>query len=126
MYWLVSITLQSVDPNYQVRIDRHAIVDEKNPFVLYAVEVFSPYSKTVLKKRYNNFAILAAQVRILIALNMCISCPSIEILWSIRILSRVTSYPWGRFCPTFQRPYPLACSQKCPHSKRYKDIKKNS
>ena len=33
---------------YRVQIKRHAIIDEKAPFILYAVEVHSPYSKRII------------------------------------------------------------------------------
>ena len=37
------------DPQtYRVQIKRHAIIDEKAPFILYAVEVHSPYSKRII------------------------------------------------------------------------------
>ena len=52
----------SVDPHYKVQIRYHTLVDEKYPFVLYGVEVHSPYSKAIVTKRYNHFAILHAQL----------------------------------------------------------------
>ena len=49
---------------FKVEIKRHAIIDEKAPFLLYAVEVHSPFSKKIVFKRYNHFSILNAQVNI--------------------------------------------------------------
>lgn len=34
--------------SFKVQIKRHAIIDEKAPFILYAVEVHSPYSKRII------------------------------------------------------------------------------
>ena len=36
--------------NYVLKIEKHTIVDEKSPFVLYALEVQSEYSKFVMLK----------------------------------------------------------------------------
>ena len=53
-------------------IKRHAVIDEKSPFILYAVEVHSPYSKRVIQKRYNHFSILYAQVSLTHMINSVI------------------------------------------------------
>lgn len=52
----------SVDPHYWAQLRYHTIVDEKSPFVLYALEMHSPYSKNIATKRYNHFATLHAQL----------------------------------------------------------------
>ena len=52
----------SVDPHYWAQLRYHTIVDEQSPFVLYALEVHSPYSKNIATKRYNHFATLHAQL----------------------------------------------------------------
>ena len=36
-------------------ISKHTIVDEKNPFVLFAVELESEFSRYVAKKQFQNF-----------------------------------------------------------------------
>jgi hypothetical protein len=58
--FIVTINLVQVDPHYRVQMRCHTIVDEAQPFVLYGVEVHSPYSKAIVTKRYNHFAILNA------------------------------------------------------------------
>jgi len=35
---------------YQILIKNHAIIDEQDPFVLYAIEVHSSFSRRILKK----------------------------------------------------------------------------
>ena len=52
----------SVDPHYWAQLRYHTLVDERAPFVLYALEVHSPYSNNIATKRYNHFATLHAQL----------------------------------------------------------------
>jgi hypothetical protein len=52
----------SVDPHYWAQLRYHTLVDEQAPFVLYALEVHSPYSKNIATKLYNHFATLHAQL----------------------------------------------------------------
>ena len=40
---------------YNVKIENHTIIDEKNPFVLYAIEIQSEYSKYITLKQFTNF-----------------------------------------------------------------------
>jgi hypothetical protein len=40
---------------YSIKIDKHTIVDEKKPFVLFALEIQSEYSKFIVLKQYCNF-----------------------------------------------------------------------
>jgi hypothetical protein len=39
----------------QVKIARHAIIDERSPFVLYAIELRSNFSRYIIKKQFENF-----------------------------------------------------------------------
>lgn len=50
----------SVDPHYRASIKYHTVVDESSPFLLYGVEVQSPFSKTIVTKRYNHFSLMNA------------------------------------------------------------------
>lgn len=43
---------------YLVRIVHHTIVDEKNPFLIYAVEVHSSFSKRIVLKQFQHFVSL--------------------------------------------------------------------
>jgi hypothetical protein len=43
---------------YSASITRHAIIDELNPFVLYAVNVRSNFSCAVIKKKFDDFVVL--------------------------------------------------------------------
>ena len=40
---------------YSIKIDKHTIVDEKKPFVLFALEIQSDFSKYVVLKQFSNF-----------------------------------------------------------------------
>jgi hypothetical protein len=40
---------------YHARINRHAIIDEFAPFVLYAIQLRSNFSQTIIKKRFDDF-----------------------------------------------------------------------
>lgn len=40
---------------YSIKIDKHTIVDEKDPFVLFALELQSDFSKFVVLKKFTNF-----------------------------------------------------------------------
>ena len=46
---------KEVERGYKVGIRYHTMVDEKDPFELYAVEVHSPFSKRILKRQTQQF-----------------------------------------------------------------------
>lgn len=46
-----------------VRFNDHIKVDEKKPFVVYSISVFTRYSKTNLNHRYSNFVKLSESLR---------------------------------------------------------------
>ena len=37
---------------YYIRIEKHTIIDEKSPFVLFALEIQSEYSKFIVLKQF--------------------------------------------------------------------------
>lgn len=39
----------------KVKIARHAIIDERSPFVLFAIELKSNFSRYIIKKKFENF-----------------------------------------------------------------------
>lgn len=41
--------------SFKVKIARHAIIDERSPFVLYAIEIKSNFSRYIIKKQFENF-----------------------------------------------------------------------
>ena len=41
--------------SFRARIAKHTIVDQKSPFVLYAIELQSNFSKCIVKKKFDNF-----------------------------------------------------------------------
>ncbi len=43
-------------------IDKHTVIDEKKPFVLYALELQSNFSKFVVLKQFASFTILQQEV----------------------------------------------------------------
>lgn len=47
---------------YNLKISKHTIIDEKNPFLLYAIEIKSNYSKYVVLKQFKNFVRLQQEV----------------------------------------------------------------
>ena len=49
----------------KIKIDKHTVVDEKSPFVLYALELTSNYSRYVAKKQYVNFVELQQRLLLL-------------------------------------------------------------
>ena len=42
----------------EAKVRKHAVIDRQSPFVLYAVELKSEYSRSVTKRRYDNFKLL--------------------------------------------------------------------
>ncbi len=38
-----------------VKIRKHSLIHEKDPFVIYAVEIFTPFSRQIEVKRYTSF-----------------------------------------------------------------------
>ena len=48
-----------------VKIEKHTIVDEKKPFVLFALEIQSDYSKFIVLKQLQSFKSLHLEVRLL-------------------------------------------------------------
>jgi hypothetical protein len=41
--------------DYSIHIDKHTVIDEKKPFVLYALELQSNYSKYIILKQFISF-----------------------------------------------------------------------
>lgn len=41
--------------SYTIRIEKHTVVDEKKPFVLYALQLQSEFSKYIVLKQFHNF-----------------------------------------------------------------------
>jgi len=40
---------------YSLKIRKHTVIDEKNPFILYAIEIESEFSKYIVLKQFDNF-----------------------------------------------------------------------
>mmetsp|Transcript_18059 Transcript_18059/g.13108 ORF Transcript_18059/g.13108 Transcript_18059/m.13108 type:complete len:133 (-) Transcript_18059:443-841(-) len=47
---------------YELKIEKHTVVDEKDPFVLYAVEIQSEFSKFIMLKQFQNFVKLQQEL----------------------------------------------------------------
>jgi len=47
---------------FGIAIKKHTIVDEKNPFVLYALEIKSEFSRYIVLKQFQNFIKLQQEV----------------------------------------------------------------
>ena len=53
-FWTILAGLMPIR-SINIKIEKHAIVDEKSPFVLYALEMTSDYSRYISKKQYDNY-----------------------------------------------------------------------
>jgi hypothetical protein len=56
--------MELFEENVKIRIDNYSLIDEKQPFELYALEIDTPYSTYNISKPYASFIQLQNKVTI--------------------------------------------------------------